>query len=198
MKHFLFILLITSQLPVSGQINIDTTAIRHKDLDETKDLYLFSDLHGLTPLAFSKNYLEIRVISIYMPLGGFSEQVITFNGNNWDGFKLEQSNRTYDSLTKTRILKKSKLVAKNGYSKFISKLEKADLFIIPSQNEIKLDNRISVFDGVSYAILYKVGAKFRCVRYNNPDVFQKEYPQIKNFKKFRKLIKLFSKNLIVE
>lgn len=181
-----------------SQIKLDTALIRHKELDESRDIYFFDTLHNLSPLAFSKNQIEIRLISVYMPLGGFEKRIVSYNGSNWTAFVLENNYKTYDKSLKKSILKKTNLRPKRSFQNFISKLEEASLFTISSQNELVLDSAISVFDGVSYVILYKVGNRFRHIRFNNPDIYKKVYPNTKEFRKYISLIKLFLTELSLE
>jgi hypothetical protein len=199
MKFRFFIFsLIFSQTIVYSQVNIDTSLIRYDVLDQSRDIFLFDTLHGLTALAYSKNDIEIRFISIYEPFGSFEERVTSFDGKSWNGFILKDSRIKFDTLKSCVFPFDCKLISKEGFPIFISALEKAGLFGIRSLNEIELENHLAVFDGASYVILYKIGNKFRCIRFNNPEIFKEHNPRIKEFQQYMSLVKLFSSELIRE
>jgi len=182
-----FIIILFSILPtiLFGQLSIDTTRIKSQRITDTTDQAFYGVSKGLTPLAKSENYLEIRMSVFYAPVGGFEDRIITYDGKNWGATLIKSSLNLYDT-TATTI---TKLNPKHSYTYIIQQLADIGLFNLPSQHELNKPNR--VFDGNMYSIAYKVGNRFRQLTFDNPTIYKKLYRKTKAFKKYEDLVDVF-------
>lgn len=185
MRTFIIILLSTLPTLLFGQLNIDTTKIKSQQLTDTTNQAFYGASNGLTPLAKSDNYLEIRMSVFYAPVGGFENRVITYDGKAWSATLIKSSLNFYDT-TATTI---TKLSTRHSYTDIIQQLADIGLFNLPSQHELNKPNR--VFDGNMYSITYKVGNRYRQLTFDNPNIYKKLYPKTKAFKRYEDLINVF-------
>lgn len=181
------IIILLSVLPtfLFGQLSIDTTRIKSQRISDTTDQAFYGTSKGLTPLAKSDNYLEIRMSVFYAPVGGFEDRVITYDGKDWSATLIKSSLNLYDS-TATTI---TKLIPRHSYTDIIQQMADIGLFNLPSQQELNKPNR--VFDGNMYSFTYKVGNRYRQLTFDNPSIYKKLYPKTKAFKKYEELVDIF-------
>jgi hypothetical protein len=185
MRPFITILLSVLPTLLFGQLNIDTTKIKSQQLTDTTNQAFYGASNGLTPLAKSDNYLEIRMSVFYAPVGGFEDRVITYDGKVWNGTLIKSALNFYDTTATTII----KLIPRHGYTDIIQQLVDIGLFTLPSQHELNKPNR--VFDGNMYSITYKVGNRYRQLTFDNPSIYKKLYRKTKTFKRYEDLVDVF-------
>ncbi|MEP7237438.1 MAG: hypothetical protein ABI685_06230 [Ferruginibacter sp.] len=126
----------------------------------------------------SKYLTEIRLQVTHFPFGIKSERTLFFDSSNWHASENGEI-----------------LVVKKDLSLLIDELNKINPGELKSQSELNLDSQFGVDDGVHYLFSYKNGDKIKYVTFDNPELFQKQYPKVKEFEKYMVLVKIFFKLL---
>lgn len=129
----------------------------------------------------SQNIIEIRLFVMHS-FGRHDDNIIlAFDGNNWR-YKKGRTNELF--FTSQDSVKYAKL------SQTLNDLIDNNIFGLPDQSEIKLPYEMIVWDGVSYAISYKVEDRFRIYSFNNPQDFANEFKNITEFRNFCNIVTL--------
>jgi len=148
-----------------------------------------SILFGVNEICNSKNHFEFRLSSFYRP--GLTRELIilSYNNSSWDirkytvkpgSFGLQKSLTSFDSLYENNP------VASLSFHIILDTLKNNKAFLIPSQSELK--DKLQIFDGPLYIIAFKLGNKFRSYRYENPEIYIKEFPGISEYVKLKNII----------
>jgi len=189
MKVLFLILLSFLPAIIFGQINFDTTAIR------SDSIFRSFSLEGVPPLTTSKNFIEIRFITIPAPVGRPEYKILSFDGEKWNSYLV--TSHGYDTTIKMIRTTQTTLLPKIPYTDILEKLNKLGLFQLKSDQELR-DCGIMTIDGAYYNIIYKIGGKLRNIRFKNPDAYERYCPKIREYAIYSKIVKIFTKYLVKE
>lgn len=142
----------------------------------------------------SKNELEIRLRTSYAPHSGTNTIVITYNEGNWVAKKFEiKFGGAVGAIVDSKRLFRNPYEPKGYDSVFMSlfeRLKKNEIFLLPSQ--INLHPKGMVMDGVVYLLTYKIGDKFRTYNFDNPQLYKKSNPDMKEFDEYQLIVNLIT------
>ncbi len=147
---------------------------------------------GLDSIIKSKNELEIRLSVGHLPSTAWDEFVIVFNKGIWSTTKFSYlfGRKSFDSLNPIEVFK---LKPTMGFDSLFINLKANKIFILPSQEKLNVKEDIS--DGTRYILTFKAGEKYRTYYFNNPSLYQIEYPDKLEFKYYSNISLLFNREL---
>jgi hypothetical protein len=170
-----------------GHLISDSTTLRYARLDSK-----------LEPILKSKNKIEIRFIehpSFQYP----NYIVLTFN-DKWEV--------KYFSVTSNETIEENKINNEVNLDTFFSKLVANNIFSLPDQKKLNVGKEffnintnevwgkgVSVNDGSSYVIEFKVGNNYRSYSFSNPDAYADLYTSSHELREFTNIVTLF-KNVV--
>lgn len=142
----------------------------------------------LDKICNSKNELEIRLAVEYKPLADFALYVLTKNDNGWTATKYSRDFHHSNNNNSIPITS-HKLNVQQDIEKLFDTLKQNDVFSLPDQKDLKVQDYVD--DGSWYTLTFKVGEKFRKYEFNNPDIYQEEFGQVVEFKKYLNIANIF-------
>lgn len=172
-------------LPDFGKVKSDS-----KFCEWYNDQVDYDTTYGIPRICNSKNILEIRLSIVSMPIPDFTLITLTYDTlSGWQAYKYKDnmSDTWYDTTIKRSVIK-TKLKPKADFETLFDALIGNEIFILPDQRDLKLNN--FVLDGVGYSITFKVDDKFRQYHFNNPDILIERNKKVKELRKYTRIVQL--------
>jgi hypothetical protein len=137
---------------------------------------------GFSNICRSNNDMEIRLDAEGAPIPYFALYVLMYNGKTWSAAKYEKLGKSL----KTDSLKKDILV-----EHLFDTLKQNNVFTLPDQDNIKIKSTFFVDDGIQYSLTFKAGGKYRRYTFNNPDIYQEKFKDIKEYANYSSIAAAF-------
>lgn len=169
-------------------------------LSDTTTFHNITNRNALAPTILkSENKIEIRFITA--PSFNYTECLLFTYNDEWSAKHLHFKTGS-DFLISEDITPKinldsvfSELVANNIFSlPDHDSLRTEKYEYIPETNEF-IGSGMGVYDGICYAIEFKVGDLYRRYGYCNPDSYAEFYPHVYELRNFANIVELFSECL---
>jgi hypothetical protein len=155
----------------------------------------------INPIDKSDSELEIRFYKLTSLSDTKNLKIIKLKDKEWTSIE-------YDEWNNPVKIKKYKLEATTDFETFISKLFEQNLTRLPNQDQLKdkmkklterngkqVESKISVLDGHSYTVEFKVRDNFRVYEFDNPDSYARFYDNVDELKNYVAIKDLFEKEL---
>jgi len=155
-------------------------------------------IYNIPNICNTVNQLELRFWTVGLPMPNFELITLSYDSiSGWQAFKYTDnySYAMYDTAVKQTVTK-LKLKPAPDFETLFDALKRNDIFTLPNQRELKFTD--FVLDGTNYEVTFKAGDKFRTYTFYNPEILLKRNRQVKEFKKYIRIARLFYNSLTIE
>lgn len=138
----------------------------------------------------SKNKIEIMLNTITLPNGANELIILYFNNSKWNAEKYRYEKSPIGNTVESTVIQPNtdnEKIAQSVFRLIFDTLKKNNIFLLSDQKDLKMERTIT--DGVSYIITFKVDNNYRSYHFDNPKMYLKEYPKIKELKQYETIVK---------
>jgi hypothetical protein len=197
----LFISLSTSgQTTIRGTTKINIDGIISDSVNNSPNKK-FEKRINIKSIDKSDSEIEIRFYRLTSLSNTKNLKIIKLRDKEWTSLE-------YDEWNNPVKIKKYKLNVMTDFESFTINLFDQNLTQLPNQDDLKdkmkkltvrngrqVEQRLSVSDGDSYTVEFRIGDKFRIYQFDNPDSYARFYDNVEELKNYIAIKDIFEKEL---
>jgi hypothetical protein len=195
-----FTTLTSGQILIRGTTKISTDGITCDSTNNSPNQD-FERRIRLAPIDKTDSEIEIRLYDLKALSNTRNLKIVRLKDGKWTATE-------HNEWNKPAKIKKYHLKSTTDLESFTVKLLAQNLAKLPDQDQLrvkmkkftevngrKMETAISVTDGDSYTVEFKLGKHFRIYQFDNPDAFARFYDNVSELKNYVAIKELFQQEL---